>query len=193
MSITRPPALRPLPQEAKKVFQGKMFAVYQWPQMMFDGSTVTFEQLQRPDTVNIIPVTKDHKILIGEQEQPGMAPFLGLFGGRVEPEEDPLLAAQRELLEESGYQSDDWQLIQAFQPMEKIDWAIYTFVARNCQPVADQALDSGEKIQFSEVSWEEFLEVVQQPNFRDTEIRYLVLEALVDQTKLTTLQQQLFG
>ncbi|MBV8888926.1 MAG: NUDIX hydrolase [Alphaproteobacteria bacterium] len=39
---------------------------------------------------------------------------LELIAGRIEGQEDPLAAAQRELLEESGYASEDWQPLGSF-------------------------------------------------------------------------------
>src|SRR5215467_9321922 len=32
-----------IPEHAERVFQGKIFDVYQWPQKLYDGSTATFE------------------------------------------------------------------------------------------------------------------------------------------------------
>jgi len=110
MNIPYPPAKRPLPKHAKKVFTGEIFDVYQWEQEMYDGSTVIFEKIKRADTVSVIPITTEQKILISHEEQPGLKPFYGVFGGRIEPEENPLSAAKRELLEETGYQSDKWKL-----------------------------------------------------------------------------------
>ena len=52
------------PPQAKRVFKGMIFDVYQWEQEMYDGSTHTFEKIIRPDTVLVIPVTEDGKIII---------------------------------------------------------------------------------------------------------------------------------
>jgi len=104
MEIKRPPNKQPIPEYAKCVFNGIIFDVYQWQQKQFDGTTATFEKLKRPDTVMLLPVTNDKKIVITEQEQPGKQPFIGSIGGRVDPGEDILTAAKRELLEESGYE-----------------------------------------------------------------------------------------
>ena len=112
----RPVARTKKPDNAQKVFEGVLFNVYQWPQKMFDGSTITFESLERRDTVTIIPVTEDGKIIMTKQEQPCAKPFLSLPGGIMDPGEAVFVAAKRELMEETGYLSDDWQEFLALKP-----------------------------------------------------------------------------
>ena len=67
-----------IPKEAKLVFKGQIFDVYQWKQKMFDGSYETFEALKRKDNASIIPVV-GNKILICEQEQPHTGIFYGIL------------------------------------------------------------------------------------------------------------------
>src|SRR3990167_6673441 len=98
-----------IPPQAKKVFSGVIYDVYQWEQAMFDGSPAIFEMLRRPNTVCVIPMVGD-QILLAFEEQPNKGPHWTLFGGRQEQDETPIQAAQRELLEESGYVSDNWEL-----------------------------------------------------------------------------------
>ena len=112
MKILRPNSRRRIPDTAKRVFKGKLFDIYQWPQIMFDGSTATYEGLKRTDTVNIFPVTKEGKIILGKQDQPGVKTFIGGFGGRMEEGEDPIQAAKRELLEETGLKSSEKDLAE---------------------------------------------------------------------------------
>src|SRR3989338_8402924 len=91
-----------LPKNAKRVFKGEIFEVWQWRQKMYDGTTETFEMLKRPDTTQVIAVIED-KILILKQKQPNNASaFLSLAGGRREKNESALNSAKRELLEETG-------------------------------------------------------------------------------------------
>tara|TARA_Y100000031_G_C8045433_1_gene303670 strand:- start:344 stop:646 length:303 start_codon:yes stop_codon:yes gene_type:complete len=85
---------QPLPENAKRVFKGVIFDVYQWEQEMFDGSFDTFERLKRPDTAQVIPVVGD-KILVQVQKQPNMIKScFSLPGGRCEEGEDPMVAAK---------------------------------------------------------------------------------------------------
>ncbi len=96
---------QPLPSNAKKVFKGIVFDTYQWPIKGYDGSTKIFEKIKRQNTAMVLPITRDGKIIITYQQQPGKKPFLGLVGGRIDRNETPLQAVKRELLEETGYQA----------------------------------------------------------------------------------------
>jgi ADP-ribose pyrophosphatase len=94
MEIERPKSKQPIPENAKKVFEGIIFDTYQWQQEMYDGTKKTFEKLKRPDTVIVFPVLPDGKIILTEQEQPGKEPFIGATGGMVDDGEEILEAAK---------------------------------------------------------------------------------------------------
>jgi ADP-ribose pyrophosphatase len=189
MKISRPQSSQPIPADAKRVFQGVLFDVYQWEQKLYDGSTATFEKLKRPDTVVVFPVLEDGRILLTEQEQPGKGPFLGTTGGRVDEGEDVLDAAKRELLEESGYVAQEFSLWDAQQPISKLDWAVYVFIAKGVKKVAEQKLDSGEKIVLKPVTFDEFLELGTQPDFSEKEIVPKLFEAKLDPQKKEILRK----
>lgn len=107
MNIPRPISRQPLPDTAQKVFSGKVFDVYQWEVDGYDGSKKVFEKVKRADTVLVLGVTEDKQIITTLQEQPGKQPFTGIAGGRVDEGEDVLVAAKRELLEETGYEATE--------------------------------------------------------------------------------------
>lgn len=193
MTIQRPKSKQPLPKKAKKVFKGVLFDVYQWQQKMFDGSTQTFEKLKRADTVMIVPITKDGKIILTEQEQPGKRSFISVVGGRVENGENIQDAAQRELLEEAGCKTEKLVLWNAIQPVGKIEWAVYTFIAKNCEVVSKPELDAGEKIKLKFVTFEEFIEIVAQDDFDDLEIVMKIAEARIDPKKMKSLRRKLLS
>lgn len=146
-----------LPKKAKKVFAGEIFDIYQWPQKMFDGSTATFEMISRVGTVQIIPI-KGNKIIMADETQPDIKRGLSLLGGRCEKNEPALQAAKRELKEESGLASKKWKLFYTCQPLVKMDWDMYLYIARDCKKICEPKLDSGEKIKLVEMSFEEFVE-----------------------------------
>lgn len=169
-AIPRPQPRQIMSSSSKKMFDGSILSVYQWQQKMYDGSTATFEKLARKDSVGILAVTEDKKILLSQQEQPSLAPFTGLLGGVIDDGETPFETAQRELLEEAGVIAQRWDLWFTSQPHNKIDWAIYMFIAHGCRTIKEQQLDAGEKIKIVAVEYDQFLKAVFQPDFRDFEV-----------------------
>lgn len=179
-----------IPKHAKLVHSGEIFKVYEWEQQMFDGSTHVFETAVRPDTVNVIAIGEDGLVYYAEEQQPDTGSFLSIFGGRIDhPDEDPLDAAKRELLEESGMVSDDWELYFEVDFPGKIIWKTSTFIAKNCKKIAEQKLDSGEKITVTSCTVDEFINVVNHPKFRDLDLRQHLFNALNTEklNKLKTL------
>lgn len=193
MNIVRPQSDQPLPNNAKKVFSGIIFDVYQWEQVQFDGTIKTFEKISRLDTVGVIAVTIDKKIILTRQEQPGMKPFIGTSGGIIDRGEDPLTAAQRELMEETGYESTKWELFDASQPTTKIDWSIFNFLAKDSRKRQEPRLDSGEKVTVEQLSFDEFIEAVKNPDFRDKDLALKILRQISDLNGLQQLKEKLLG
>jgi ADP-ribose pyrophosphatase len=152
-----------IPKEAKQVFKGQIFDVYQWQQKLFNGTTATFEMLRRPDTVEIIAIDDDDQIVTIDEDQPGGVKRRGhLPIGRVDQaDESILVAAQRELLEETGLIFKDWRLLEAKQPETKIEWFVYVFVASTKLSQEAQRLDAGERIAVRHTSFETVRELEQ--------------------------------
>jgi ADP-ribose pyrophosphatase len=62
-----------------------------------------------PDYINVVAVTEEGHFICFRQVKYGInGTTLSVVGGYIEKGEEPLAAAQRELLEETGYQSPDW-------------------------------------------------------------------------------------
>lgn len=181
------------PLNAKMVFQGKIFEVWQWEQKMFDGSTEIFERLKRANTAQVIAVVGD-KILIQTQSQPDcLEPFLSLPGGRCDKNEDQLTAAKRELLEETGYASNHWTLWEEQNPVNKITWTIYTYIARDCVYAKEPHLDAGEKIQNKLITFDEFLTIPLDQRFYENKLALSLLRARLDPEFKKTFHTLLFG
>ena len=159
---------------------------------MFDGSTETFEMIKRPNTAEVIATVGD-KILLLNQEQPNRPkPFTSLPGGRCEEGEDPLVATQRELLEETGYTSSDWELWQAERPQNKIIWTVYTYIARNCRLEQPPKLDAGEKITAKLITFDEFILLSDDEDFYELELKKYLFRARLDAKSREDLHNLLF-
>ncbi len=168
--------MKKIPDHAQKVFDGILFDVYHWEQEMFDGSEQLFEAIKKRDSVTVIAVY-ENKIAIDQEEQPGRQLFTTLPGGVCKPNITTLENAKRELREETGLVSEDWSLWFISDPFHstKIEWDNYFYIARNCSKIGEPMLDPGEKIQTSFISFDEFLELRNNPRGRNRDL-FTILE-----------------
>lgn len=80
-------------------------------------------------------------------------------------------------MEETGYESDDWILWRSIHPETKLDWVIYTFVARNCRKTSDPHLDSGEKIEVQTIAFDELVKMATEEDFLERDVALELLKA----------------
>ncbi len=73
-----------------------------------------FHVIHGPDWASVLCVTEASEVVLVRQYRHGIArPSLELPAGVIEAHETPEEAAKRELVEETGYESDDWVCIQS--------------------------------------------------------------------------------
>lgn len=128
--------------------------------------TIEMQQLQLPDGTIIdnwsIIDAHDYAMIVAENEAgdllilDGYRHGLGrsswqVVGGHIEPDEEPLAAAQRELLEEAGYASDNWTSLGSFivDANRRVSHAHF-FLARRAHPSTKLVSDDLEQ---SEMKW----------------------------------------
>jgi len=180
-----------IPDNAKKVFTGITYDVYQWEQKMFDGTYSTFEILKRRLGVQVIVVIKD-KILLLKEEQPGKGKFISLVGGCADSNNETAIeVAKRELLEETGLESKELTLWHKQGTEGRIDWNSHYFIAKDCTKIKETHLDSGEKIESYLLSFEEFIEEVKRDDFRNKYFQNLVFKMLNKKDELEKFKQLL--
>lgn len=115
-----------------------------------DGSTHSFTSLiLKADAVVVLAQDKQQRwILVREYRHPTRRSLLGCAGGTMEANETPIEAGKRELLEETGYLSDEIELIGTNYPFPGIcNQKIYFVLAKNAVNTGKQHLDPLEKIE----------------------------------------------
>jgi len=53
-----------------------------------------------------------------------------------------------------------WTLLKTYEPVTKMEWTIYHFIANDCTKVAKPKLEAGEKIKVFKVSFEKMIEKI---------------------------------
>lgn len=104
--------------------------------------------LEYPAWINVIAITAEGKFVMVEQYRHGLGDiFTELVAGVVEKDEEPLYAAKRELLEETGYGNGEWEpfTVLAANPGSMTNLT-YTFLATNVEKISGQHLDETEDI-----------------------------------------------
>lgn len=104
-----------------------------------DGRVVDdYHQIVLGESAVIFAQTRDGRVIMERQYKHGIGKVtLVLPAGLIEDGENAMVAAQRELLEETGYTSDDWCPLGSFVAHGNYScFKLHVFMARNAQRVA---------------------------------------------------------
>ncbi len=82
-----------------------------------DGKIRERQVIRHPGAAVILPILPDGRVVLIEQHRTTLGrPQIEAPAGGLEPGEDPLEGAKRELAEETGYRAGQWKFIQRFYP-----------------------------------------------------------------------------
>jgi len=104
--------------------------------------------LEYSNWVNAVAITEDNKVLMVHQyRHAAEIVSLEIPGGVIDPGEEPQHAMRRELLEETGYQFDDFELLTVvYANPSTANNHTYCYLAKDGKKVQDQHLDEQEDI-----------------------------------------------
>lgn len=107
-----------------------------------------------PDYVNIVVVTTEGEYLVFRQTKYSVkGTTLALAGGYIEPGEEPLPAAKRELLEETGYEARHWENLGEFSvDGSRGNGIAHFFLARGAAPMTEPDADDLEEQEMLKLS-----------------------------------------
>ncbi|MDR4306071.1 NUDIX hydrolase [Chelatococcus sambhunathii] len=104
--------------------------------------------LSYPDWVHVVALTAEDEIVLVRQYRHAVAEtVLEVPGGAVDASDADLAqAARRELVEETGFDADEFQAVSTLYPNPAIQTnRVHVFLARNARRCGEQRLDLGEE------------------------------------------------
>lgn len=117
----------------------------------------------------VIPITRNNKIVIARQFRCGPERVLDeLPGGMVDSGETPQMAAQRELIEETGYQAERLEYIGEAYVNAWSNTIHHFYIGYGCKKVSDAPNpDENEEIEVDEISIAQLLKNAKSANMTD--------------------------
>ena len=145
------------------VFRGKLLSVVSDRVLLPDGAESIREYIHHPGASMVLAFVDAHTLLLERQfRYPLRRHFIELPAGKIDPGEDPLDTARRELREECGYEAGEWRHLATLHPgIGYTDERIELYLARDLEHVG-HALDAGELLEVFPLSIGEALEWLRQ-------------------------------
>lgn len=129
--------------------------------------------------VSILALTSDNQVILTKQFRPGPDKVLSELpaGSTDSKDEDPMDAAERELLEETGYKGQlEFVGTTFLEPY--MNYRGHFYVAKDCVKVAEQQLDETEFIDVELVDLDTFRRLLRSGEMTDVDGAYLCLDYL---------------
>lgn len=131
----------------EKVFEGKFISVYVEHVLLPDGRRATRDIVRHPGAVAVLALDGDRMIVVEQYRKALERSQVEIPAGKLDPGEDPMEAAKRELLEETGYTARDIRHLCSFSTSPGFaDEILHLYVAEglargDARPDEDEFLD----------------------------------------------------
>lgn len=150
------------------VYHGKVFELIRENITLENGTTTDVEYIEHPGAAAIVPFLGDNRIVMLRQYRHALKKYIWeIPAGTLDPEEEVISCARRELVEETGYSAGQWHRLGEITPVPGYsNERIHIFLARELEP-AVQNLDADEVIEVQEVDFRKTMEMIGSGEIQD--------------------------
>lgn len=150
------------------LYQGKVFRLQRDTVIEPGGVQADRDIIVHPGSVVVMPIFKDGRVLLIRQYRHTVGELLWeLVAGRLEPNETPVAAARRELIEETGYRAKRFRKLMRVVPTPGFvkEW-MWIFAAEGLTEGAAQP-EEDEKIAPRIFTWKQVENMIESGTLRD--------------------------
>jgi ADP-ribose pyrophosphatase len=149
-------------------YEGHFLKVQKDTVRLPDGKTSKREYIKHPGAVVVLPLFEDGSILLERQfRYPLQDIFIEYPAGKIDPNEDAMDCAKRELEEETGYTATDWKFVCTIHnAIAYSDEHLDIFLARGLTE-GKSRLDEGEFLETFKATVPEMLQWIREGKVTD--------------------------
>ena len=150
------------------VYEGRVLKVRVDTVRAPGGQTVSWDVIEHPGSVSIVPIDADDQVLLVRQYRPAIAEtLLEIPAGTLEPGESPEMSARRELREEIGMRAEWLRAIGSYYLVPGYSSELmHAYVATGLRP-APLPQDADEDISVESIPFAELVAQVYRGQLRD--------------------------
>ncbi|MCD1260721.1 NUDIX hydrolase [Paenibacillus athensensis] len=151
----------------QSIFQGKMISLQVDTVQLPGGGTATREIVKHPGAVAVLALLDDKLIVVEQYRKPLEKSQVEIPAGKLDPGEEPLTAARRELEEETGYTTESIRHVCSFYTSPGFaDEILHLYVAE--QLVKGEARpDEDEFLECEAITLDEALRYIREQRISD--------------------------
>ncbi|HED24503.1 MAG TPA: NUDIX hydrolase [Firmicutes bacterium] len=168
------------------LYRGRIITVRQDRVRLPGGKTAFREIVEHPGAVAVLAVDSGNRVVfVRQHRQPANTVMLEIPAGKLEPNEEPLVCAKRELLEETGLQAEKWSsLFSFFSSPGFSNELIYLFKAEGLSRAVSHTEDAEENIAVVTGTFQEMGRMIREGKIRDGKTIIAVQYGLLEMEKI---------
>lgn len=153
--------------QIEPIYEGKVIRLQLEHVTLPDGSSAVREVVKHPGAVAVAAL-KNNKLLVVEQYRKALGKNqVEIPAGKLEPGEEPLLAAMRELEEETGYTTEQLHYVNSFYTSPGFANEMLHLYFTDQVKEGKMQLDEDEFLECREITYEEALKLMEEGHISD--------------------------